>query len=190
MPPVIAPLHSLFIQEPAEIGRMILDLPLLCSEIHPIVSRDLAHGFIRVFRRQNKQWLGSWSFPWGKYVRSSSHLNPELLHEIREFTPPPHWILMPSDIHDVLQWLKISPSPQVDLIERWEGYLDEAWDKSPFKRSHYDLETRSEDNLKQEAGFYAPLPPESVEEVVRCWDYVPRTIREAWKEYKDLESST
>ncbi|KAF8152784.1 hypothetical protein K438DRAFT_1943317 [Mycena galopus ATCC 62051] len=186
----IGSLYPLFTQEPVEIGRMILDLPLLCLEIHPIVSRDLAHGFMRVFRQQSKQWLGSWSFPWGEYVRSSSHPDPELLREIREFTPPPQWILMPSDIHDVLRWLEAAPSPQIDLIKRWEGYLDEAWDKSPFKRNQYDLETRWKDNLKRKTDFYSPLPPESIEEVVRCWDHVPRTIQEAWKEYKDLESST
>ncbi|KAJ7908914.1 hypothetical protein B0H13DRAFT_2273169 [Mycena leptocephala] len=85
-----------------------------------------------------------------------------------------------------------SPNAQVDLIERWRGYLvkakaSDAW--SWYDSSYDGLEERWKWNLKQEAEFYAPLRPGYDEQAIRCWDDVLETIQQAWSDYKDLQDS-
>jgi hypothetical protein len=87
-----------------------------------------------------------------------------------------------SIIHDH----QTSPDPQVDLIERWQRYLDAARDRWILRESDNELEVRWKWKwMKQEAEFYAP---EYSEEVIRCWDVVPETIRRVWSEYKNLQN--
>ncbi|KAJ7231007.1 hypothetical protein C8J57DRAFT_1385711 [Mycena rebaudengoi] len=76
---------------------------------------------------------------WGYFIRSSTHSH-ELLQDIREL--PSFETFSDLDIHgnelenyhNILQWLKTFPNPPLDLINIWEGYLVESWNKDPSTR--------------------------------------------------------
>ncbi|KAJ7690378.1 hypothetical protein B0H17DRAFT_591465 [Mycena rosella] len=170
-------------------------LPILCQEfdeLYPeaLVSTELACGYIRLIQRIGDRdlpmelWKYSSPFvkylEWGRHIRSSPTSSPELLLDLRRFVP--HWDgfvdgeeqLQPNEFHDVVQWLKASPDPQLDLIERWQGYLEASMHRwGNF--SDDQLEARWQHNLEREAHFHGPPQP-SDEEVLRCWESVLETI--------------
>ncbi|KAJ7120360.1 hypothetical protein C8R44DRAFT_672130 [Mycena epipterygia] len=136
-------LHPILGEEPRKFREMLLILPTLCVEIHPetFTSRDLALGSLTDIWQSVPE---SGFLEWGQHIRSSPHSSPELLHELREFVP--HWPvygdswrinLQPIEFHDVVQWLKASPDPPLELIVCWQGYLEES--KSRCGRAREDL---------------------------------------------------
>ncbi|KAJ7436925.1 hypothetical protein FB451DRAFT_181491 [Mycena latifolia] len=148
------------------ICTLLMLLPTLYRELNalypePLVSRDLACGFLRLMRR-----IGDGDLPmmfwryfmhpsghcleWGRHIRSSPQSSHELLRELRQFVPP--WDvfgchLCPNDFYDVVQWLKTFPAPSLELIGRWQDYLTESMHRIATKYSDEELEERWRDNL-------------------------------------------
>ncbi|KAF7344231.1 putative nwd2 protein [Mycena venus] len=166
---------------------IFLFMPAICEELESLsprsmISRDLACGYLRLMPQIANGDLpmfcwGSLSAcrEWGRHIRSSPQSNPELLEELIEFCPPwdifSEWNkrLEPVEFHDVVQWLKASPNPRPDLIDRWQGYLRESMDHPGMVYTDEELEKRWKDNLAREASFHGP-PQESDEEVIRYWE--------------------
>ncbi|KAJ7280886.1 hypothetical protein C8J57DRAFT_1300391 [Mycena rebaudengoi] len=84
-------------------------------------------------------------FQWGYFVRASTH-SPELLQDIRELPSFETFSVLnifgnePENYHNILQWLKTFPNPPLDLINIWEGYLVESWNKYARRRDDNSLE--------------------------------------------------
>ncbi|KAJ6535639.1 hypothetical protein B0H19DRAFT_1080103 [Mycena capillaripes] len=120
-------------------------------------SRKL-RGEARVAARK---YLGEW----GLHVRSSPESDPELLKELMGFVP--RWDVFGGNVpelvefHDVVQWLRASPHPPPDLIDRWVGYLT----KSREKYRGGELGERWQSHLAEEAYFHGRCD----EGVLRCW---------------------
>ncbi|KAJ7630140.1 hypothetical protein B0H17DRAFT_541970 [Mycena rosella] len=175
-------------------------LPILCQEfdeLYPeaLISTELACGSLRLIQRIGDGELPIWVWPhfspytgfesleWGRHIRSSPELGPELLQDLRQFVPP--WDvfvdegrqrLLPIEFYDVVQWLKASSDPQLDLIERWQGYLAQSMGRSGVTYSGSDqLEKRWRRNMEREARSHGPPQP-SDEEVIYCWEGVLENI--------------
>ncbi|KAJ6587260.1 hypothetical protein B0H10DRAFT_815224 [Mycena sp. CBHHK59/15] len=97
----------------------------------PLVSMELAQGFIRVLRAigtgQRPQQFWRKPLHWGRFIRGSP-ASPELLRDLWDFVPPSRFFASPYrfhdvEFHDVLQWLKKFPEPPLQLIDRWESYF-------------------------------------------------------------------
>lgn len=99
---------------------------------------------------------------WGKLVRCSPHASPKLLQKLDEFIPP--WdsfsssdcesdFLCSREFYHIVQWLKVGarasyvvrwlfticqahPEPPLELIERWQGYLNESRQKYKHLGNH------------------------------------------------------
>ncbi|KAJ7104921.1 hypothetical protein C8R44DRAFT_746172 [Mycena epipterygia] len=133
----IYPLRPILGEEPQQFGEMLLILPTLCSEIHleSYTSRDLALGFLRLMQKICRKVL-----PvdlWCNFKESG------MVHDCQNGadtsdllrTQAPNFYmnsdcdyetyLRPIEFHDVVRWLKESPDPPLELIERWQGYLEE-----------------------------------------------------------------
>ncbi|KAJ7854956.1 hypothetical protein B0H14DRAFT_2755409 [Mycena olivaceomarginata] len=172
-----------------------------------MVSRDLACGYLRLMQQieGGDQPMSLWKIlqyrkpgcEWGRHIRSSPQSDPELLQKLNQFLPPQEVFLQrefplaPVEFHDVIQWLKTSPNPQPNLIDRWQGYLAESIvqdRKNSFNQKDYSddtLEKRWQDHLKRETDFHRP--PQ--EEVIQCWETVLRKAREEDKDDGGEDSS-
>ncbi|KAF7351707.1 putative nwd2 protein [Mycena sanguinolenta] len=125
---------------------LILLLPTLCQQLdhlcpQAMIFGELARGTIRLLRRiVNGDLPMDFWMPceWGRYIRSSSYTG-ELLQEVTQFSPPwdgcsymeqpaddVWWPFQAVEFYDVVQWLKASINPEPQLIDRWQGYLEES----------------------------------------------------------------
>ncbi|KAJ7435433.1 hypothetical protein FB451DRAFT_272082 [Mycena latifolia] len=188
----IGSLRPIIGRDSCQFGALLMFLPALCRELNglypeSLVSKELAVGCIRLIQR-----IGNGDLPmtfwthferwekhgleWGRHIRSSSpQSNPELLHELQEFLPPWEvfesgiYTLCPTDFYDVLQWLKTSPDPQQDLIERWQGYMIESLHREGVECSDAVLETRWQNNLRTEAYFDGSPQRFDEKEIIAGW---------------------
>ncbi|KAJ7772484.1 hypothetical protein B0H16DRAFT_1513535, partial [Mycena metata] len=173
------------------------------------VSGDLACGCFHLISNPPKRW-NSWdSLPyglfscWGKLVRCSPHSNPELLHTIREFTPPwnkMEWrmdLLHPVHFHDVLQWLKAHPDTPTELITQWQSYLEESLSMYPVKNedvSATKFEAEWQEKHKDTVDFNAsphslPYIPLDEAEVIHCFQQIMETLYRDSEEEDSAEES-
>jgi len=127
-------------------------------------------------------YAGGYGREWGHHIRSSPQPDPGLLQKLDQFVPlwdvfsHPLDHLQPVEFYDVIQWLKTSPDPQPDSIDRWQGYLVESIVRKRKDGFHWDhsddaLEKRWQDHVEREASFHGP-PRASDEEVIQCWESV------------------
>ncbi|KAJ7890838.1 hypothetical protein B0H13DRAFT_875440 [Mycena leptocephala] len=149
-----------------------ITLLALASELYPAsmpsLISDLAVGMLHLIQRISardvfmtiwRQWTPSyWDiqnvYPeWGRLIRASPHSH-EPLQTLHDFVPPwdsfpssncPWDCLCPSDIYNVVKWLKVGarpsyvvrqlltigqahPEPPLELIARWQSYLNKSRD--------------------------------------------------------------
>ncbi|KAF7348919.1 putative nwd2 protein [Mycena venus] len=185
----ICSLRPLVSQQSEFFCPLFLFLPPICEELDSLYPRtmafkDLACGLLRLMRRIENGELpliywnmlrlsSDWQVgEWGRYVRCSPQSNHELLKELTEFVPAwdvfSEWngSLEPVEFHDVVQWLRESPNPQPDLIDRWQGYLRESMIREKQNYTDEELEMRWGNYLAEEAYFHGPCD----EKVLRCWE--------------------
>ncbi|KAJ7450439.1 hypothetical protein FB451DRAFT_722548 [Mycena latifolia] len=119
--------------------RFTLQSTTNCPEVYlwPSTCRDLARGCICLLPNQN-------GFPsyekyniiaiWVRLIRLSPPCN-DLLADIRNLWPLPKMDAF--YIHNVLEWLKTFPQPPLDVIDRWQGHLDDRRRASHSWTSYY-----------------------------------------------------
>ncbi|KAJ7440965.1 hypothetical protein FB451DRAFT_1569394 [Mycena latifolia] len=81
-------------------------------------------------------WSGCSPANWGLSIRLNPSC-PQLLQDIRDFTPPftlPYLghggHLDPIDFHNILQWLKMFPEPPWEMIHQWEESFMKIYDST------------------------------------------------------------
>ncbi|KAJ7436932.1 hypothetical protein FB451DRAFT_186152 [Mycena latifolia] len=90
----------------------------ICPEVYlwPSTCRDLALGCTRLLLDQDGL-SSEIILSWANLIRLSPPCN-DLLAAIRNLRPS--WQMGGFNIHNVLEWLK----PPLDVIERWQRYLE------------------------------------------------------------------
>ncbi|KAJ7461902.1 hypothetical protein FB451DRAFT_1370983 [Mycena latifolia] len=126
---IVRALHSLVdsmsIEQASILLRFTLRSTTICPEVYPWPStcRDLARGCIRLLPDQDGLPVQSKTLilSWAKLIRLSPPCD-DLLADIHDLSPSPE--MDGFDIHNSLEWLKTFPQPPLDVVNRWQGYLD------------------------------------------------------------------
>ncbi|KAJ7642333.1 hypothetical protein DFH06DRAFT_1137349 [Mycena polygramma] len=111
---------------------------------------------------------------WGRHIRSSPPANPEIMREVEDFSPQlsarPHTRSSPTDIHNVLQWLK--------------AYLDESLRLYGQWYTHDDLEKKWQNSL----GVEESLGLEIEDELIGYWESYLRRYMDVGDEDEEIET--